>query len=505
MIPKKLSNLEKAKKFILDCTDPFYFINAMWGLVPQPTNINIDLSIVPVEEWKVEMFQPFIKGKHITWQQCAIIQSIKESVEKKGANEISVKSGNGIGKSCTLSWLILWFLFRFYNAKVPCTAPTTSQMHDVLWSELSVWINKMPEMYKDLFDWTADYVRIKESPESWFARARTARKENPEAFSGIHSDNVLLIADEASGVDDSIFEFGKGATTGKFWIMLMFSNPTRLVGKFKRSFDQGSGWRNLSFSSIDSPVVSPEFIEGKKRDSGIESDDYNIFVLGNFPRSDSVDDSGYVPLIIPEVLNNAMCDDIQTKYEFLGIDPSGEGNDKTSFVTRNQFFAKIQAEEQISTPKSIAIKGNTIAEMCGINPTQIVIDNMGSGANVSLEFAQLGKITTPLNVKDKDAILETENFLNNRAKACWEMKEWIQKGGMLIRDKRWQELLNLRYRYNEGGKLQIMPKEQMRKKGIPSPNFADALMLTFLAPEIQVKPSRPKNFDIMAMRRKLQM
>jgi len=81
-----------------------------------------------------------------------------------------------------MSMLVLWFLFTHPNCKIPCTAPTQAQMYDVLWSEISKWIEQMPEGVKEQFEHTSDHVTMKESPKTWFARAKTGKKENPEAL-----------------------------------------------------------------------------------------------------------------------------------------------------------------------------------------------------------------------------------------------------------------------------------------------------------------------------------
>jgi len=82
--------------------------------------------------------------------------------------------------------------------KVPATAPTQNQMYDVLWAEIAMWLGKMPEEAKNQYEWSKDHIRMTESPENWFARARTATKENPEALSGIHADFIMQVIDEAS-------------------------------------------------------------------------------------------------------------------------------------------------------------------------------------------------------------------------------------------------------------------------------------------------------------------
>lgn len=504
-----MTDAKAAAEFIRNCRDPFFFIENMWGLTPQPCGRNYIevLKNTEPENWKAEWFGEekdgkwtwldFRKGSHITWQQFSILEGIRRAVKGYGSitNKIAVKSGNGIGKTCVNAWLVPWFLFSFYHSQVPCTAPTASQMNDVLWKEIGIWINKMPDVYKEIFDCTANYVRIREEPEVWFARARTSRKENPEAFSGVHAPHIMAIADEASGVPDVIFEYGKGITTSEFWLFVMFSNPTRTVGHFRNAFKETSDWRKYTFRSTESPVVDYKFIEEKQSDSGYDSDDYRVFVLGEFPKSDSMDNLGYVPLLLESDIEGAMISGEDPPIKIQGIDPSGEGNDKTAFVGRNAYVAKILAEENISTPKSIAARGATFISQYNIESRKTVVDSFGEGANVSQELALQGFEVYPVNVGNK-AI--GKKFMNLRAELFWKMREWIKKGGVLIRDDRWRELLNIRYRYNESGKLQIMSKEKMRKEGIPSPNFADAFMLTFAvmdAPNKQLNRSAPKSRD----------
>lgn len=497
-------NKSKEAQFIENCRDPFFFIEAMWGLTRQPClpGREKDIKSTQPEKWKAEWFgekqedgqwkwHDFQKGKHITWQQSAILEGIRRAVYSYGEvpNKIATKTGNGIGKSCLSGWLVPWFLFAFPECKIPCTAPTASQMSDVLWSEIGAWISRMPDVYKALYEVTSGYIRIVESPDNWYARARTARKENPEAFSGIHADYVLAIADEASGVPDLIFEYGKGIATAPFWIFLMFSNPTRLVGHFKNAFNQTSDWRQYTFDSRESPVVSRTFIIEKTVDSGFDSDDFRIFVKGEFPTEDAVDAQGYVPLFNAAELEMAQVEEGSVKYDKQGIDPAGEGTDKSAFVVRSNELAKIVAEEAKSNPKSVAARGNTIIAHYDMKAENTVVDNFGEGANVAVEMAKVGNDVLPLNVGKPAS--ESKKYLNLRAELTWKMRQWIKQGGQLVRDDRWKELLNLRYRYNEGGKLQIMGKAKMKKEGIASPNFADAFMLTFGVPEYEIQEPLP--------------
>jgi hypothetical protein len=194
----------------------------MWGLSPQPFKPGYKeiASVTPLNEWKAEWFEPFVKGEHITWQQYVILLSVVQALQSKAQKRISISSGHGIGKSATMSWLLLWYLFCFKDAQVPCTAPTSEQMYDVLWKEVSKWCSKMPKEVQAKYDITSNYVRITEAPETWFARAKTARKESPEALAGVHGDYVMMLIDEACYdeeteiLTDSGFKFFRDLSTG---------------------------------------------------------------------------------------------------------------------------------------------------------------------------------------------------------------------------------------------------------------------------------------------------
>lgn len=442
---------------------PLFFVECMWGLIPERDN------------------SKYIKGKHLTWQQHDILLAVEEAL-KGGKKRISVRSGHGIGKSATLAMLILWYLFCYKDAQVPCTAPTSDQIHDILWKEVAKWLNLMPKPVKDKYEWTNGYIRITESPETWFARAKTARKENPEALAGVHGDFVMYIVDEASGVPEEIFNTAEGALTGDNVLVILISNPTRLIGYFYDSHHKDKeSWQTLGFSSIDSPLVDKEYVSRIISKHGEDSDEYKIRVLGEFPREDTMDDKGYIALFSENDIKISDTEEFIGERR-LGIDPSGEGDDKTVWVIRDNFKAKIVAVEKVSNASSIAQKTMTLMQHYQVKGEHTYIDNFGAGANVAQELALAGIRVKAINVGDKPS--DEEMFLNRRAEASWRVKQWFRKGGELVDHKGWDEILTIRYRKELSGKMKIMGKLEMKKEGIKSPDHYDALMMTFLDPEI---------------------
>lgn len=466
---------------------PLLWVEKMFGLTPQPFKEKFREeadAAIQKGDWgafQADWFEPFVKGKHITWQQYVILLAVERAM--KGRRKVTVASGRGIGKSATLSWLLLWYLFCYIDAQIPCTAPTSTQMFDVLWKEAAKWIDRLPLQIKPLYDWTATYIRIKERPQTWFASARTGSKESPEALAGIHGDYVELLVDEASGIPDEIFLPAEGILTSKNSLMVMISNPTRLIGYFYDSHHKmRENWEVLSFSSAESPIVDPHFIEQTVAQYGMDSDEYRIFVEGKFPRADSVDRKGYVPLLLESDLRYIPDFGRFMRGVKLGVDPAGEGDNKTVWVVRDQVKAKIAGEEDISNAKSIAEKTVTLMDFYGVKEEDVVIDNFGVGAGVVAELAYAGYRVRGVNVGEKPD--DEERYTNKRAEAFYRLRQWVMGGGELVRDKRWEQLLGIRYRREQiSNKLKVMGKQEMRMEGIPSPDCADSLMLTFISPE----------------------
>ena len=149
--------------------------------------------------------------------------------------KISVRSGHGTGKSTSASWAMLWFLMLRFPNKVVVTAPTSGQLFDALFAELKRWINELPEQLGSMLVVKSDRIELSSAPSEAFISARTSRAETPEALAGVHSENVLLVVDEASGVPEKVFEAAAGSMSGHSATTILLSNPTRSSGTFYES------------------------------------------------------------------------------------------------------------------------------------------------------------------------------------------------------------------------------------------------------------------------------
>jgi phage terminase large subunit len=501
-----------------------YFIKQMWGFIPQPlkpeykTRFSIGL-LLKNEEWNnfvstitPEWFLPYQQGLHLTWQQSLVCYGIDKSLKGEVPLRTSIVSGHGIGKSCLVSLLILWFLFVHPNCRIGCTAPSQAGLYDVLWSEIKKWIQKMPEAVQEMYIWESTHIRMKEDPNEWFARAKTASKENTEALAGIHADWVMLLADEASGVEEPIFETMEGSLTSGNILVFLISNGTRSIGYFYDTHHKNkSRWQNYSFSSLDSPRVDQKYVDGIIETYGTDSTQYAIRVEGKFPDEGMVDDRGYIQLFNEKDIHFTQFDmDWKPMGRVAGaLDASGEGQDKSVWAVKDRQRMAIVTQEDKSTAASMAIRSIAVCDKYQIDPSDFIVDAFGSGMNVAQEIALITSQqkrawrVRPINSGEPcDADDDKELYLNKRAEAYYKLKLFFLQGGEVMETPRLKDqLLSIRFRRTANGRIQIMDKVQSKKLGFPSPDMADALSYTMLVPDGVKRntwndsPMNKKNFD----------
>lgn len=489
-----------------------YFVKQTWGLVPQPLKPEYEARFKLGLLMKGKAWDSFVKtvrplwfaeyreGLHLTWQQSLALYGVDKAIRKECSARISIVSGHGIGKSMILSVLILWFLFIHPDCQIGCTSPGKEQMYDVLWKEIKKWIDKMPQQMAEMYQWETTHVRIKESPETWFARAKTASKENTEALAGLHADWVLIAVDEASGVDEPIFETMEGALTSGNIIVFIISNGTRSIGYFYDTHHKDKErWQNYAFSSLDSPRVDKKYVEAISAKYGTDSVQYAIRVKGEFPDEGVMDDKGYVQLFNERDIHIVRYDhEWKPVGRTIGaLDASGEGQDESEWAVRDRMRAALVAEEKISTPASMAMKSLTVCTKFGVDPYDFVIDSFGKGSDVSMEIALATSRyprpwrVTPVNIGEP--CLDPEDrllYVNIRAMIFYKMMLWARAGGEFMDSQGLkEELLSVRFKRTINGRIQIMGKVEMKKLGFKSPNKADACSMLFLRRDGDKRPT----------------
>lgn len=417
-------------------------------------------------------------GVEPTSQQAQMLNG----ASKPGAHA-AVKSGHGTGKSTSFAWLALWGLTCFSDVKIGCTAPTAHQLQDVLWPEIRKWRDRMLEPWRSAVDVTSDKVTVRDTDN--FAVARTARKDNPDAMQGLHATVMIFLIDEASGIDDVVFEVAQGALSTPGARVVMAGNPTRTTGYFHRAFHVNRAyWDCYTFTCIDSPLVSSDYVKQMRDEYGEDSDIYRVRVAGEFP---SGGDMQFIRLTdVERAATRIVRDDA---FDFapvlLGVDVAWYGGDESVIFKRQGLWSQIVWHAHNVDPTTLS---GIVAQLEDEHQADAVfVDATGIGAGVLSNLISLGRM--PIRVDFGGGAAKKE-YLNKRAE-CWgEMRKWIVDEGKLPDHQRLKDdLTGVEYQYNMTGKLQLERKEVMRKRGLASPDYADALALTFAAP---VRPKGDK-------------
>lgn len=395
-------------------------------------------------------------------------------------DRVAIRSGHGVGKTAFLSWLVLWWLLTRLPTKVVCTANTAHQLSDVLWSEIGKWHRKLPEGMRRLLEIKSDKIELTGVPDS-FAVARTSRREQPEALQGFHSENLLFVIDEASGVPDIVFEVGQGALSTEGAKVVMTGNPTRTSGYFYDAFTKNQKrWWGKKVSCHDADTVDKGFLEEMAAQYGDGSNQYRVRVLGEFPAGD---DDALIARHLIEAALTRQVEPSRTAPVVWGLDVARFGDDSTSLAKRRG--------NAISEPIKMW-RGKDLMETCGLikvewdatpgslRPQEILVDVIGLGAGVVDRLRELNLPVRGINVAELPA-LEGHRFHRLRDELWWKAREWFEARDCTMPkdDGLVDELCGPVYTVTSAGKIQVEPKAQMKRRLGRSPDKADAFCLTF--------------------------
>ncbi|MDR3345197.1 MAG: terminase [Oscillospiraceae bacterium] len=420
--------------------------------------------------------------------QSQILQSLAEN------QMTSVRSGHGIGKSAVEAWAILWFMTTRPFPKIPCTAPTQHQLFDILWAEVSKWLRNNEELSKS-FVWTRGKLYLKGYPEEWFAVARTAA--NPDALQGFHAEHVLYIIDEASGISDGIFEPVLGSLSTSGARLLMCGNPTQLSGFFFDSHHKNRvSYKTIHVDGRDSELVSQDFIDTIVGMYGEDSNVFRVRVAGEFPLQE---DDVFIPLslversVLTEYEKNETPDIIR-----IGCDVARFGSDKTVISTRVdhkiKFNRRSRGQDTMETAARIIQCGEELIEKYPEYHAQIpvCVDDSGVGGGVTDRLRQIRRgdpnrfwwlYIIPAHFGQR---IKHRNYHDSTTFwfACLRALLSPDEGEpeiVLPNDEALIAQLSCRkYGLTEQSKIKIESKEDMKKRGLPSPDEADSVLLLTL-------------------------
>ncbi len=411
----------------------------------------------------------------------------------------TMRSGHNTGKSCSLSIMSLHFLSTRHFSIVPTTAPSQHQLHDILWKEHAKWIRRSPYLDK-LLEWTYHTVKVRGYGAEWHAIARTSRAGAGDTsnvglqgfHAGPHSGGLLYVIDEASGVPESSMNAVEGALAEPDVYVAMGGNPTHLSGTFYDSFhkDEALWPAKYVLNTIKSLVTDPAYAPRIGQKYGLDSDEYRIKVLGEFPLQEAF---GLIRMSDVQLAFMLRPDEvIQENQVESGLDVALSGANRTILYARqgNHVFYKKQCNETVEDK----IADWTIHEVEKLGISVLTVDAIGPGSGVCSHLRTKGYKRLVKQFKSGEKPVgynkslghdEDEEFFNIRAQAYWYLRSLFVNGQLALTyakddaDLRVQLASLMVDRTSDQSRLQIESKQRMRDRGMDSPDEADSLMLCF--------------------------
>jgi len=411
------------------------------------------------------------------WQREAL-ESIGSAVhdDPEGFRiQSATASGHGAGKSSLTAWIILWAMSTRPHLAGWVTANTQTQLKSKTWRELAVWHNK--SINKHWFDWTATRFRHVQHPETWGIDAIPWSEHNAEAFAGLHAEHVLMIMDEASAVADKIWEVAEGAMTTPRSMWLTFGNPTRNTGRFRECFGRfAHRWTTAQIDTRTCKMADQAKIQEWVDDHGEDSDFVRVRVRGEFPRQASNQLISSESVAQARKANMAL-DEFSLHPIVVGVDVARFGADETVICIRQGRKMLEQLTYRGLDNMQVGARAAAIYRALP-NVAALFVDEVGLGAGVVDYLRTAGYPVIGVNAGSKAS--DDKLYFNKRAEIWCRMRDWLDAGADIIDDPALGEQLTApEYSYTPKEQIRIEKKEDMKARGLGSPDRADALALTF--------------------------
>lgn len=421
----------------------------------------------------------------------------------KPYSKTAVKACHSSAKTWTAARIVLWWTAT--GGIAVTTAPTWTQVRRLLWGELHAAYNGA------LFPLggTLNQTELAYSTDRYAIGLSTNEGVN---FQGFHG-RVLIVLDEAPGVVGNIWEAIEGIRAGGDVRILALGNPVIASGPFYDAFTKDRArWHTITIDAFNTPnltgttvadfyaiaeddtdnpflnyaprpyLTTRRWVHEKLYEWGEGHPLWQSRVRGNFP--DQAEDA----LISLAWLEQGKYSEAQPANDdawYAGVDVAGPGDAETVLVVRHGKRVVLLRPWKQADPR-----GEVLAALAPYKDKKITVnvDVIGIGYNFALHIADHGYMVNHINVGS--APNDKEKYANAKAEYYWGLRERCQAGEVVgITDETTiGQLAGIRYKPNSRGQTTIESKEEARKRGVHSPDRAEAVMLAFAVPPKE--PSR---------------
>lgn len=425
--------------------------------------------------------------------QLKVLELLKAGlIDLQTAIRIARTSGHGIGKSALVSIVILWAFTTFTDCRGVVTANTENQLRTKTWAELGKWFNLF--IGREMFTLTATSLLSKDKSRerTWRIDATPWSEKNTEAFAGLHNQGrrLLLIMDEASAIPDVIHEVAEGALTDANTqiIWLMFGNPTRSTGRFKEAFAGGrfsAMWNSTNIDARSVSFTNKADLNAKIAAYGEDSDYVRIRITGQFPRTGEMEFFSAAE-VDAAMAREAPYTDTHTPLA-LGVDVARFGKNASVLFYRKGRDARSIARETYRGLSTVELATKVHDAFNTFRPDGIFIDGGGVGGGVVDNCRNQHLFCYDIQFGGKDDAgsawaMQGEKYANKRAGMYGAARAWMKTGALPPDPDLRTQLLGITYYLNIRDEIILTSKEDMADAGLPSPDDADAFVLTFAYP-----------------------
>jgi hypothetical protein len=394
--------------------------------------------------------------------------------------KIAVASGHGIGKSALVAMLIAWAISTFEDARVIITANTEPQLRTKTWPEVLKW--QARAINAGWFTPGATSIKVKDERRAatWRCDMVSWNETNTEAFSGLHNagKRIVVIFDEASSIADRVWDVTEGALTdaGTEIIWCCFGNPTLNTGRFRECFGKNKHrWVTRQIDSRTVEGTNQEQIRQWVEDYGEDSDFVRVRVRGEFPRAAS---QQFIPSDVVARCRKLIAEGYEGLPKVLAADVARYGDDQTVIALRQGRKAQILFKGRGLSTAETAEK--LIEFMRLESPKGVVVDADGIGAGVVDHLHYRGYGRSVFEFHGGEKAMNASMYSNRRAEVWGKMRDMLAAGMQIPDDPEMEaDLVGVQYGFARDQVIQLERKDDMKRRGLSSPDLADALAMTF--------------------------
>lgn len=416
--------------------------------------------------------------------------------------DTAVKAGHGVGKSFLVAVLACWWIdTRYPHAIVASTAPSVQQIGAICWREIRNMKTLISQRYKagEVDHELPGHINSDTKDNQWktaegvvigFGKKPPENKED-DSFQGIHAEYVLAIGDEACGLSGELIDALGNITSNDNSRRILIANPTNPASYFATLFKEEKGWELHTISVLSSPnftdeknemsesalasLSGPLYVETKKKEYGETSARYKARVLGEFAF-----DLGNSLILEPDLAvgwDTQIVPSTDTR-PVLGVDVARMGEDKSVIYLNHD--GHVRHYKSWEKQNSIQTASEIHKAALETGASQVRIDASGMGGPICDQVVQLSEGQYAVIQMIGQASSPDRRKWHN-ARAYWYdyFREQVRMGTFDFPnadedDTVNDELMSLEYKFFPYGGLLIESKDDMRKRGMKSPDHADA-------------------------------